>query len=296
MEYKDYYQTLGVSKNATQDEIKSAYRKLAVKYHPDKNKGDKSAEERFKEITEANEVLSDPEKRKKYDALGRNWKQYAYQEPYASAYSGGQYHSGGDASDIFGSGASGFSSFFESFFGRNSGHDFDFGFSSAARDLTGDIHISLKEAYTGTQRVIDAAGEKIRVTIKPGAYDGLQLKVKGKGTRSSFGSLLLTIVVDPDPVFTRKGNDITMNVTVDLFTALLGGKAEISTLSGTIQIRIPEGCPNEKVFRVSGKGMPVYGKTGIFGDLYVKVLVELPKALTAEQKELVRKLRHTFQH
>lgn len=306
MEYKDYYNILGVSKNATQDDIKKAYRKLAVKYHPDKNSGSKAAEDKFKDIGEAYEVLKDPEKRKQYDQLGANWKQYqnAGFDPSGFNFSGGgpggkyHYEFQGDPSELFG--GSGFSDFFESFFGRsrrNSG-----GFAQKVEDipgsdLNGEVTISLQEAFYGTERIIDLGNEKIRVKIKPGAYNGLKLRIKGKGqkgTTGASGNLYLYINVQSHPVYDRKGDNLYMEVPVDLFTALLGGKQKITTLSGDLNITITEGTQNGKQLRLKGKGMPEYGKSG-YGDLIVKLNVSIPKQLTREQKELVLKLKDSFQ-
>src|SRR5690606_3253423 len=212
MDFKDYYAVLGVDKKASQAEIKKAYRKLALKYHPDKNAGDKTAEDKFKEIAEANDVLSDPEKRKKYDQLGSNWKQYEHadfgQSDRAGAYRQGRSYRNvyGDVENIFGS-DNGFSDFFKSFFGgmgagnsESGGFSFDFGPPGA--DLQGELPIGLEEAYHGTQRIVDLGGEKIKVKIKPGAYDGLKLKVKQKGAKGANGSrgdLYLTVKVTPHP-------------------------------------------------------------------------------------------------
>ena len=302
MEYKDYYKILGVDKKASQEEVKKAYRKLAIKYHPDKNQGDKSAEAKFKEIAEANEVLSDPEKRKKYDELGSNWKQYqdsgfGGQRPGGSQYTYQTY--GGDGSEFFE--GSGFSDFFESFFsgrGRRQGARSRTEYEVPESDLSGEVPISLYEGYHGAERVIDIGGEKIKVKIKPGAYDGLQLRVKGKGqkgTSGKAGDLYLTVRVDHDPAYKRKGNDLHTDATISLFTALLGGKLGINTLSGKINITVKDGTQNGKVVRLKGKGMPVYGTTGEFGDLYVKLSVKLPENLTDEQKELVKKLQATLE-
>ncbi|MBL3657656.1 DnaJ C-terminal domain-containing protein [Fulvivirga sediminis] len=313
MEYKDYYKILGVSKSATKEEIRKAYRKLAVKYHPDKNPDDKAAEDKFKEISEANEVLGDPEKRKLYDQLGANWKQYQQTgydpntrgRSHSEQRRGGRkysYNSHGDASDIFGS--SGFSDFFESFFGGSShGFDNSRGFngfntnsSRPGSDLSGDIHISLQEAYTGTERIVDLGDQKIKVKIKPGAYDGLRLRVKGKGEKGiggQAGNLFLNIKILPNPDYNRQGDDLYINVSIDLFTALLGGKQEISTLTGKVNINIPEGTQNDKQLRLKGKGMPKYGKNGN-GDLYVKLQVKLPEKLNDHQRSLLKELKDSF--
>jgi curved DNA-binding protein len=302
MEYKNYYAVLGVDKKASQDDIKKAYRKLAVKYHPDKNAGDKAAEAKFKEVAEAYEVLGDPEKRKQYDQLGSNWKQYqdAGYERSGSQPRGGRYtyETSGDGADFFGS--SGFSDFFESFFGsgRGRGSMADMDFEMPETNLTGEIYISLSEAFHGTERIVDIGGEKIKVKIKPGAYEGQTLRVKGKGQKGSSGragDLYLTIRQGADPIYERKGNDLHMNASLDLFTALLGGKLEIHSLSGTVSIAIREGTQNGKTVRLKGKGLPVYGKSDEHGDLYVRLTVRLPEKLTEEQKDLIKKLKHAFE-
>lgn len=316
MEYKDYYKTLGVDKRANADEIKKAYRKLAVKYHPDKNQGNKNAEEKFKEISEAYEVLNNPDKRKKYDQLGANWKQYQDSgfgpfgngHRYRNGSPGGQFHYEfqGDPSDFFG-GSSGFSDFFEAFFGRGSGRNNPFGsrknhagFNNdlPGNDLAGEISITLNEAYRGTERIIDLGGEKIRVRIKPGAYEGLKLKINGKGQpgiTGKSGNLYLTVHVLPEPGLNRRGDDLEMDLNTDIFTVMLGGMLEINTFSGKLAIKIPEGSQNGKQLRLRGKGMPVYDKPGQFGNLYVTLKVTIPEKLTREQKELVNKLKNSFQ-
>jgi curved DNA-binding protein len=303
MEYKDYYQVLGVGKKATEEEIKKAYRKLAVKYHPDKNQGNKTAEEKFKEVSEAYQVLGDAEKRKQYDKLGANWKQYqqgGFEQGPRTGGSRGRTHSYGTPDGDFFD-ASGFSDFFESFFGRGQqqSNSFDRDFGSPPGDLTGEIPITLEEAYHGTERVVDLGGEKIKIKIKPGAYDGLTLRARGKGQKSASGKagdLHLNINVLPHPVFQRRGDDLHMEAPVDLFTALLGGKLEVDAISGKISLTLKEGTQNGKLVRLKGKGMPLYGKSGQHGDLYLKLLIRLPEHLTAHQKQLIQKLKLDFEH
>ena len=311
MEYKDYYNVLGVGKHAGQEEIKKAYRKLAVKYHPDKNPGNKNAEEKFKDISEAYEVLKDPEKRKQYDELGANWKQYRDagfdQGPFGRSSRARTYTDGSEGADFFN--GSGFSDFFESFFGGGQRRSGPFGKRSGPfgnmdlefppGDLTGKISITLEEAYHGTERIADLGGEKIKIKIKPGAYDGLTLRARGKGQKSAAGKagdLHLAIRVAPHARYERKGDDLHMEAPVDVFTALLGGKQEINTLSGKINISLEEGTQNGKVVRLKGKGMPLYGKASQHGDLYAKLIVKIPEYLSPRQKELLQKLKADFQH
>ena len=292
MEFKDYYKILGVSKTATTDEIKKAYRKLAVKYHPDKNQGNKTAEEKFKEANEANDVLSDPEKRKKYDEVGANWKNYQDGPPpqygfnrgtRQQQYSSGRFDEDGDS----------FSDFFESIFGNrfngNRGR-------SKGDDYQSNVTISLEEAYMGTARLLEVSGEKLQIKFKPGTADEQNLRIKGKGGSGGKGGergdIYVTVHVASHPDFERKGDDLYCEITVDLYTAILGGKTSVRTLKGPIQITIPKETEQGKALRLKGLGMPKYGSTTEFGDMYGKVKVALPKNLSKEEIELFQQLRN----
>lgn len=300
MEYKDYYKVLGVEKSASQDDIRKAFRKLAVKFHPDKNPGDKKAEERFKEINEANEVLSDPDKRKKYDQLGANWKQYeqAGYQPGARGQQGnpfGQYYEG-DPSEFFG-GNDGFSDFFSQFFGGG-GSRMRSGAGQRARaghDYQAEADLTLDEAYRGTSRVINLDGHKIRISTKPGAYDGQLLRIKGKGAPGAgggaAGDLYVRIKILPHPLFQRDGDDLVKTKSIDLYTAVLGGKVDVQTLTGKLKMTVPAGTQPGQTLRLKGHGMPVYGKENQHGDLLVKLNVNIPKNLSAEQRTMFEKLR-----
>ncbi|MFW5886950.1 MAG: DnaJ C-terminal domain-containing protein [Bacteroidota bacterium] len=302
MEYKDYYKILGVSKTASQDEIKKAYRKLAVKYHPDKNPGDKKAEDRFKELVEAFEVLKDPEKRKKYDQLGANWKQYEhagadYQGDYGWPGFGGEgsnFRFEGDIGDIFGE-AGGFSDFFRAFFGNEGNGGFRTQRGMKGQDLKSEMEITLEEAYHGTSRILNVNGEKLRISTKPGTYDGQELRIKGKGgqgrNRGPKGDIYIKVKIIPDAKIHRQNNDLVQEVTVDLYTAILGGKLQVDTLAGKLWIKVPKGSQNGKKFRLKGRGMPVYGKQEMNGDLYVALNIKIPESLNDEELELFKKLR-----
>ncbi len=311
MDYKDYYKILGVSKSASQDEIKKAFRKLAMKYHPDKNAGDKTAEAKFKEINEANEVISNPEKRRKYDELGSNWKNYQqgsggqggfdwgrYQQQYGSAGSGGggtQYSDFGD----FGSGGGGFSDFFEAFFGGS-------GFSGAKQksggrrqalrgeDMHAELPITLEEAYNGAEKIFEINSQTIKLKPKKGVADGQKLKLAGKGyaghNNGANGDLLITIKVEKHPLYNRIDDDLYMDLPVDVYTAVLGGKIDVETLKGKIKITIPPETSNGKTLRLGGLGMPKYGKDSQHGDLFVKIDLQTPKNLTDEEKKLYMQL------
>lgn len=304
MEYKDYYNILGVDKSASQEDIKKAYRKLAVKYHPDKNPDDKNAESRFKEISEAYEVLKDPEKRKKYDQLGMNWNQYQNAEGFDWSQFGGQpgggrqYHFEGDLDDLFGGGG-GFSDFFNAFFGGAG-----FGGQSRQRksaaytgqDYRADMHISLQEAYQGTSRILNVNNnEKLRINIKPGAYEGQELRIKGKGgpgaAGGTRGDLYIEIHITPDGRFQRIGNDLQTNIDIDAYTAMLGGQTQVDTISGKLNVKIPKGTQPSGTLRLRGKGMPMYNRPGTYGDLLIKINVHIPKNLSQEETELIKKLK-----
>ncbi|MCQ2309739.1 MAG: DnaJ domain-containing protein [Bacteroidales bacterium] len=299
MEYKDYYKVLGVGRSATQDEIKKAFRKLAVKYHPDKNPGDKAAEEKFKEITEAYEVLGKEDSRKKYDELGANWKQY---ENAGFGGRGGFQGFGGQ-----GFGASGFSEFFERFFGGQGGRGgFDFGNiggfgnfggrrgrsrAMKGQDMTASLNLTLREAYFGSQRLINIGSQTIKVSIKPGVKDGQTLRVKGKGNPGvnggENGDLLMKINIAKDNEYQRDDDDLIKNINVDVYTAILGGKIPVETMKGTVNVPIKPQTQNNSVLRLKGLGMPHYGQDGE-GVLLLKVQLSLPKKFSEKELELIR--------
>ena len=305
MEFKDYYKILGVGKNATADEIKKAYRQLAKKYHPDKNPGDKSAEEKFKEITEANEVLSDPEKRKKYDMLGANWKQYQtsgktsandWFNQFSSGSSGGAHGFTNNFNDLFG-GAGGFSDFFESFFGGGFGSPNRTGTRTQSRkgkDYEAKMNISLEEAYSGTEREFTVDGKRLKVKIIPGIEHGKKLRLKNQGGEGlaggERGDLYLTINIDKHNLYERRGNDLYFNFDVDLYTAILGGKKQLRTLDGKIiNVTIPKETDSGTVLRMRNMGMQKINSKDR-GDLFVKIFVRIPKNLSTEEKALFDKL------
>jgi curved DNA-binding protein len=297
MESNDYYKILGVERNASTEQIKKSFRKLAVKYHPDKNPGDKSAEEKFKKLNEAYAVLSDAEKRKKYDQWGENWKQYEAGGPGPGAGGYGGRQQWGE-SDFGGFGQQeDFSDIFESIFGEKiSG-----GKKRAAKgaDWQAELSASLEEAYAGTSREFDLNGEKIRIKLKPGFRDGQILRVPGKGgegrNNGPRGDLYVKIHVPAHSHFERKENDLYCDLPVDLYKLILGGKTILRTMKGNININIPEGTKNGKILRMKEMGMPVYGsgdggKKIQYGDLYAKVTVVLPENLGEREKELFREL------
>ncbi len=313
MEYRDYYKTLGVDKKASQVDIKKAYRKLALKYHPDRNPGKKEAENKFQLINEANEVLSDPEKRKKYDNLGDHWQDYQTEGAYSSQgrsksrgygkTSGQPFQHGNEYDDLFGrgSGRSEFSDFFEAFFGnfdsRSSGRnnpvdDFE------GQDYETTMEISLEEAFRGTSRIIQLENEKIRITVKPGVSHNQLLRIKGKGGKGSskikHGNLFVKVVIKTHETFEQKEHDLKMEKILDLFTAVLGGELLIETLHGKIKLHIPQGTQSGKILRIKGKGMPVSDSKDSYGDLLVHLKVIVPENLTPAQRDIFEQLKSSF--
>jgi len=300
MDFKDYYKILAIERKASAEEIKRAYRKMAVKYHPDKNPDNKKAEEKFKEINEAYEVLGNPEKKKKYDELGENWNQYRQQGGKEGNFDwskwqnpgAGQYRSYGSGESVFGN-EDDFSDFFANIFGGRQGRR-----TAQVRkgqDYEAELHISLEEAYSGTTRQFETDGEKLQIKIKPGVEEGQTLRLKGKGghgmNNGPRGDVFIHVHVKAHPHFERKKDDLFCDIPVELYTAVLGGKALIRTLRGSIRVDIGKETDSGKVLRLKGMGMPKFGKENEFGDLYAKVQILIPKNLSAEETELFEKLR-----
>jgi curved DNA-binding protein len=314
MEYKDYYQILGVGKDASEKDIKRAFRRLARQCHPDVNPGDAQAEERFKEINEAYEVLSDPEKRGKYDQLGSAWQDWGQRggrpgdfdwSRWATRAPGGQgvhvrYGTVEDLDDLFG-GGSPFSDFFSQIFGGmgGGGSATPGGFQYHVRpqhgqDYEQEVEISLPEAYHGTTRHLQKDGRQLEVKIPPGARTGTRIRMAGEGGTSAAsgapGDLYLRVKVLSDSRFERQDDDLHATVAVDLYTAVLGGHVQVETPSGPVKLTIPAGTQNGHRFRLRGKGMPRLRQPEQHGDLYARVDVHLPQHLTSRQRELFEEL------
>ncbi len=300
MNFVDYYQTLGISKSATAADIKKAYRKLARKFHPDVNPNDKEANKKFQQINEANEVLSDPDKRKKYDQHGENWKhadQYE-QARRQQGQQGGQFGGFGGGrgyGDYTYSGGEegGFSDFFESLFGGGGGRRRQPA-KYRGQDLNAELEVRLSAAYTTHKQTITINGKNVRLTIPAGVENGQVLRLKGYGGEGANGGpngdLLITLVVNNDTGYRREGSDLYKTEEIDLYTALLGGEKTISTLSGKIKLKVNPETQNGTRLRLKGKGFPVYKKEDSFGDLYITWDIKLPTNLTDQQKELFAEL------
>jgi DnaJ-class molecular chaperone len=321
MEFKDYYQTLGVSKTAPAKDIKQAYRKLARKFHPDVNPGDKSAEARFKEINEAYEVLGDPEKRRKYDELGANWRLYEQAQQQGQAWPGGAPFGGGggegggawtinmggpggyrtmteeEMHELFGN-EDPFSDFFKTFFGSGAaeagrGRQSRAPRSQKGRDIEHEVELTLEEAYHGAMRRISIKqgghARSVDVRIPAGVKDGSRVRAAGEGEAGSngglAGDLYLRVRLKPHPVFERKGSDLHAKVAVPVTTAVLGGEAQVPTISGSVRLKIPETTQSGQVFRLKGHGMPTIGKPDDRGDLYATIDVQLPRSLSKDQRQ-----------
>jgi curved DNA-binding protein len=294
MDYRDYYQTLGVSKTASQEDIRSAYRKLAMKYHPDRNPGDKKAEEKFKEMNEAYQVLSDPQKRSRYDQLGDSYYRYQqgggapggfdWSQWSASPPGGSRVEFSGDINDLF-------SDFFRTIFGGAPGAAAGRrarATSSRARPAPAyesPVTISLEEAYSGAMRQVESDRQNKKIRIPPGVRTGSKVRLPGGAPDGS--DLYLDVTVADNVQFKREGNDLHSQVTVDVFTALLGGEVDVPTLSGIVHLKIPAGTQPEQAFRIAGRGMPQSKNPQSKGDLYVKIKVNIPRNLTSEQKALL---------
>lgn len=301
MAFIDYYSILGIGKTATTEDIKKAYRKLARKHHPDLNPNNPEAQKRFQQINEANEVLSDPEKRKKYDQYGENWKhaeqfERANQQQHSgNAGAGWQQYEGqfGGSGNFEGFGESGFSDFFESLFGDAAGSR-QRTTKFRGQDYQAELRLPLRQAYTTHPQILNVNGKQIRISIPAGVEDGQVIRLKGHGAPGMnggpAGDLYITFIIEPDAEYKRVGNDLYKTVELDLYTALLGGEVLISTLDGTVKLQMKaETQPGAKV-RLKGKGFPVYKKEGQFGDLYITYEVKLPTQLSEKEKELIREL------
>jgi len=305
MAFIDYYKILGLEKNAAADDIKKAYRKLARKYHPDMNPTDKEAEKKFKEINEANEVLSNPENRAKYDKYGEHWKhgeeyERAQQQQRQHQQYSGNFSGGGFSGADFGEGED-FSDFFQSMFGSGD----RFGRSSRGsasgkfkgQDVSAELTLGLKDAAKTHQQIFDINGKKVRITIPSGVYNGQQIKLKGHGNPGvnggPNGDLYITFNITEDKDFKREGDNLRTSLDIDLYTAVLGGDVTIQTLDGSVSLKVKPETQNGTTVRLKGKGFPVYKKEGEFGDLYVTYNIKIPTNLTEKQKELFQQLKNS---
>ena len=289
MEFIDYYEILGTKKTATEEEIKNAYRKLARKLHPDLNPNDKDANKKFQQLNEANEVLSDPVKRKKYDQYGKDWQ---YSDQYEQARQSGRRNGRQGSADGFE--GDDFSDFFSSMFGGG-------GSRSKARyrgqDYNSQLQLSLRDVYTTHQQTMNINEKTVRITIPAGVENGQSIKLKGYGAPGAnggpSGDLYLTFAIANDPRFKRKGNDLYLNEDLELYTAILGGDITLETMNGKIKLKVQPETQNGTKTRLKGKGFPLYKKEGEFGDLYITYSIKIPTNLTEKQIDLFKQLATT---
>jgi curved DNA-binding protein len=295
MAFIDYYKILGVNKNATEAEIKKAYRKLARKYHPDLNPNDKEAEKKFKEINEANEVLTNAENRKKYDQYGENWQhaeEFEKSRQQQQQYSRGSQQGGGFEGF---SGGGDFSDFFESMFGGGSRRGGRRGSPQfKGQDYNAELHLDLKEVYTSHKRTLTINGKNIRLTIPAGVENGQVIKISGHGGEGAGGGpkgdLYITFTIDNNTNFKRDKSNLYSTVDLDLYKAVLGGEITVNTFDGKAKLKVSPGTQNDTKVKLKGKGFPVYKKEGQFGDLYISYQIKIPTKLTEKEKELFTEL------
>ena len=296
MAFIDYYKILEIDKKASEKDIKNAYRKLARKYHPDLNPNDAQAQKKFQQLNEANEVLSDAEKRKKYDKYGENWQHSEAYEQQAQQQQGRQQQYGGGASGFegFGDDSGGFSDFFQSMFGQGGGSSRGRQSRYRGQDLNADLHLKLKDVSETHKQTITVNGKNLRITIPAGLENGQTIKIAGHGGPGTnggpAGELFIKFMIADDPAFKRDGNDLYHNVKLDLYTAILGGEVTVDTLTGKVKIKVKPETQNGTKVKLKGKGMPVYKKDGHFGDLYITYDIQIPVNLTEKQKEQFKEL------
>lgn len=297
MAFVDYYKILGVEKNASQEDVKKAYRKLARKYHPDLNPDDNAAKQKFQEINEANEVLTDPDKRSKYDKYGKDWKdEEGYNQARQHSQNRSQY-----SGNPFGSGGYGytgnfedsqFSDFFEQMFGSRAGGGRKTAFRG--QDIEGEVSLSLEQVAHTHQQTFTVGGKSIRITIRAGIENGQKIRLKGHGGEGinggPKGDLYIKFNVLPHPLFIRKGGDLFTDVEVNLYTAVLGGEEVVQTLDGKIKVKVKAGTQSESKIRIKGKGLPIYKKEGSYGDLYASIKIRIPAMLSEEEFRLFNEL------
>jgi len=293
MEFIDYYKVLGIDKNATQEEIKKAYRSLARKHHPDLNPNDKEAHKKFQQINEANEVLSDPEKRKKYDQYGKDWQ---HSEQFEQARQSQQRSQGFGRETFTGDfDENGFSDFFTSLFGNMGSNSFRQRQTKfRGEDYEAELQLNLTDLYKTHQQVLTVNGKNIRITIPAGVENGQRIKIKGHGglgiNGGPGGDLYITFHVINNTRFRRDGNDLYTTVDIDLYSAVLGGEITVDTLDGKVKIKVKPGTQNGTKIKLKGKGFPVYRKDGELGDLIITFQINIPTNLTEKQKALFEEL------